>query len=70
MNKSLHKKTRGYIHYKSMLQGSPVAKRVVVVTPSSLLKNWRDEIRKWLGDERLQAVVLQAGPDATSQASL
>lgn len=48
-------------------QGRPLAKRVITVTPSSLMKNWRDEVRKWLGDERLQTLVLQSGTDAAEQ---
>lgn len=49
------------------MQGFPLVKRAVVLTPSSLTKNWRIEIRKWLGDERLQALVLQPGPEAVQQ---
>ncbi|GBG27963.1 DNA repair protein, putative [Hondaea fermentalgiana] len=34
--------------------GDPWCHRVVVVTPSSLVKNWDAEFRKWLGIERIQ----------------
>ncbi|KAA0164784.1 hypothetical protein FNF28_03671 [Cafeteria roenbergensis] len=30
--------------------GSPLARRAIVVTPTSLVANWSQEIRKWLGD--------------------
>ena len=50
-----------------IIQGGPIAKRAIVVTPSSLMNNWKDEFRKWLGEERLQALVLQSGPDAAQQ---
>ncbi|XP_032415090.1 DNA repair and recombination protein RAD54B isoform X1 [Xiphophorus hellerii] len=33
--------------------GKPVAKRVLVVTPGSLVQNWRAEFTKWLGRERI-----------------
>jgi len=31
------------------------------------LQNWADEIKKWLGNERLNALVLQSGPEAKGQ---
>ncbi|KAK5862332.1 hypothetical protein PBY51_017741 [Eleginops maclovinus] len=33
--------------------GKPVAKRVLVVTPGSLVHNWGAEFKKWLGRERI-----------------
>ncbi|XP_051813154.1 DNA repair and recombination protein RAD54B [Acanthochromis polyacanthus] len=33
--------------------GRPVAKRVLVVTPGSLVQNWKAEFNKWLGRERI-----------------
>ncbi|XP_069076581.1 DNA repair and recombination protein RAD54B isoform X2 [Pleurodeles waltl] len=32
----------------------PVLKRVLIVTPGSLVKNWRKEFQKWLGAERIK----------------
>jgi len=29
-------------------QGVPIAKRAVIVCPSSLVSNWENEIQKWL----------------------
>ena len=33
--------------------GRPVVQRVLIVTPSSLVKNWEKEFRRWLGRERI-----------------
>uniref|UniRef100_A0A7M4FS07 DNA repair and recombination protein RAD54B n=1 Tax=Crocodylus porosus TaxID=8502 RepID=A0A7M4FS07_CROPO len=32
----------------------PVIKRVLIVTPGSLVKNWKYEFQKWLGSERIK----------------
>ncbi|NWU03600.1 RA54B protein, partial [Urocynchramus pylzowi] len=32
----------------------PVLKRALVVTPGSLVKNWKKEFQKWLGSERIK----------------
>jgi DNA repair and recombination protein RAD54B len=34
--------------------GRPVIKRVAIITPGSLVKNWLNECNKWLGGERLK----------------
>eukprot|EP00891_Asterochloris_glomerata_P002075 jgi/Astpho2/2075/e_gw1.00038.344.1_t len=47
----------------------PVAKRSIVVCPSSLTNNWAAEVRKWLGPERCQVMVVQSGAEAKNQAS-
>jgi len=31
--------------------GKPTAKRIIIVCPCSLVKNWDNEIVKWLGGE-------------------
>lgn len=51
------------------LQARPVAKRSIVVCPSSLTNNWAAEVRKWLGPERCQVMVVQSGAEAKNQAS-
>jgi DNA repair and recombination protein RAD54B len=33
--------------------GRPVISRILIVTPSSLVKNWDKEFRRWLGRERI-----------------
>ena len=32
----------------------PVLKRALIVTPGSLVKNWKKEFQKWLGSERIK----------------
>ncbi|XP_069587811.1 DNA repair and recombination protein RAD54B [Ranitomeya imitator] len=34
--------------------GKPVLKKALIVTPGSLVKNWRKEFQKWLGIERMR----------------
>lgn len=38
--------------------GQPVAKRVLVVAPGSLVQNWGMEFNKWLGRERISVYVV------------
>jgi SNF2 family DNA or RNA helicase len=45
--------------------GGALLKKVVVCVPSSLVGNWRAEIKKWLGDERCRPIAItQLGKDA------
>ncbi|GMH36127.1 hypothetical protein BSKO_03995 [Bryopsis sp. KO-2023] len=48
-------------------EGRPVAKKVVVVAPSTLVGNWANETKKWLGDARLRALPLQPCPEAAEK---
>ncbi|CAI5983816.1 unnamed protein product [Closterium sp. NIES-65] len=41
-------------------QGRPFLRKAVVVCPSSLVDNWGAEFRKWLGTERLKAMVVNS----------
>ncbi|XP_012943574.1 DNA repair and recombination protein RAD54B [Aplysia californica] len=40
--------------------GKPVAKKVIVITPGSLVKNWFLEFKKWLGTERLNVYAVSS----------
>lgn len=41
-------------------KGPPPLKKIMVVTNSSIVKNWKNEFKKWLGDERLKPLVVSA----------
>jgi DNA repair and recombination protein RAD54B len=41
--------------------GRPAIAKALVVAPSSLTRNWAEEARKWLGDERLRTAALPPG---------
>ncbi|KAJ9580257.1 hypothetical protein L9F63_004070 [Diploptera punctata] len=38
--------------------GKPVLQHILVVTPSSLVANWQNEIHRWLGRERIRTFVV------------
>ncbi len=49
-------------------QGVPIVKKALVVAPSSLLDNWRAEIRKWVGEaSTVKAIILGASSSAMSK---
>ncbi|KAF2896347.1 hypothetical protein ILUMI_09810 [Ignelater luminosus] len=41
----------------------PTIDKAIIVCPSSLVRNWSNEINKWLGG-RLSALIMDGGPDA------
>ncbi|XP_047639556.1 DNA repair and recombination protein RAD54B [Phacochoerus africanus] len=41
--------------------GKPVIKKTLIVTPGSLVNNWRKEFQKWLGSERIK--IFTVDPD-------
>ncbi len=49
-------------------QGIPTVKKALVVAPSSLLDNWRAEIRKWVGEaSTVKAIILGTSSSTTSK---
>jgi DNA repair and recombination protein RAD54B len=48
-------------------QGSPVARKAIVVAPATLVANWGKEVSKWLGSERLRFIQLPQGPEAAAK---
>ena len=51
---------------QSPVAGKVLARKILIVTPSSLLKNWENEFRKWLGSERVTIHIADTG-DKVSQ---
>lgn len=45
---------------------SPLVRKCVVVCPSSLVFNWQNECRHWLGDQRLQTLAVVKGGKSAS----
>lgn len=42
----------------------PVARKIIIVTPTSLVSNWANEIEKWLGKGKVNVVALsEVGKD-------
>ncbi|KAF9926011.1 DNA repair and recombination protein rad54b [Linnemannia zychae] len=44
---------------------SSVVKRALIVCPASLVKNWQNEFRKWLGTERLRVLAIDSKSSIT-----
>lgn len=57
LGKTLQSITLLWTLLKQGFDGSPIAKRVLIVTPTSLVSNWESEIQKWLGG-RVQVLAL------------
>lgn len=50
-------------------EAKPTISKVIIVCPSSLVKNWDKEIKKWLGG-RLNAMPMDSGSKAEITAKL
>jgi SNF2 family DNA or RNA helicase len=48
-------------------EGRPLVRKMLVVAPSSVIKNWGQEIKKWLGMERAPYLVLMPSKEAVAQ---
>ena len=46
---------------QSPVSGTQLARKILLVSPSSLLKNWQNEFRKWLGSERITIHIADTG---------
>lgn len=54
LGKTLQAVTLIWTLLKTGPDASPVAKKVAVVTPTTLVRNWLKEFKRWLGSERVQ----------------
>ena len=48
------------LYKQGMYGGQQVAKRFLIITPGSLVKNWASEFRKWLGNERMSVYTVNS----------
>ncbi|XP_039275930.1 DNA repair and recombination protein RAD54B [Nilaparvata lugens] len=58
LGKTLQTITLVWTLFKQGPYGVPLLKRVLIVTPSSLLGNWNNEFQRWLGRERIHVYVV------------
>ena len=49
--------------------GKPIAKRTLILAPSSLVKNWQAEFSKWLGSERINVFAVDQSNRVTEYLS-
>lgn len=57
LGKTLQAITLIYTLLRQGVEGKPTARRVIIVAPTSLVKNWEKEFGKWLGD-RVKCIAL------------
>ncbi|KAK4487322.1 hypothetical protein RD792_006064 [Penstemon davidsonii] len=57
LGKTLQSITLLYTLLRQGFDGKPMVKKAIIVTPTSLVSNWEDEIKKWVG-ERVKLVAL------------
>jgi DNA repair and recombination RAD54-like protein len=53
LGKTLQAVTLVWTFLKTGPDAEPLAKKVAIVTPTSLVRNWLREFKRWLGSERL-----------------
>lgn len=58
LGKTLSTITLIYTMLKQSVTGTPAMSKGVIVTPSSLVSNWKREFKKWLGDERCKPLAV------------
>mgnify|MGYP002775668613 CR=1 FL=1 len=67
LGKTLQSITLLWTLLKQGFDGSPIAQKVLIVTPTSLVSNWESEIEKWLeGQVRVLALCESTRADVIS----
>ena len=67
LGKTLQSITPLWTLLKQGFDGSPIAQKVLIVTPTSLVSNWESEIEKWLvGQVRVLALCESTRADVIS----
>ena len=54
------------VHDPATEQQEPMAKKIIVVCPTSLIGNWDNEITKWLSGGKIRTCPLEQGPKVKS----
>jgi DNA repair and recombination RAD54-like protein len=58
LGKTLQSITLLWTLLKQGFDGKPMAKRVVIITPTSLVSNWEQEITKWLSHRTVNVLAM------------
>eukprot|EP01132_Coremiostelium_polycephalum_P001400 gene1400-1769_t len=58
LGKTLQTLTLLWTALKQSPTGSPLIKKAIIVTPSTLVGNWKNEIQRWFGVERIRPMTL------------
>eukprot|EP00736_Rhodelphis_marinus_P007109 Rmarinus@m.22148 len=66
LGKTLQTITLLWTLLKQSKTGKPKVKKALIVTPSSIVRNWSNEFRKWLGTQRLRPLVISGGSESAS----
>jgi DNA repair and recombination protein RAD54B len=67
LGKTLQAVTLVWTFLKSGPEADPIARKVAIVTPTSLVRNWLREFKRWLGSERVQPLTVD---DAKNKAAV
>jgi hypothetical protein len=58
LGKTLQSITLLWTLLKQGFDGRPMAKRVLIITPTSLVSNWESEIKKWLNHRTINVLAM------------
>jgi DNA repair and recombination RAD54-like protein len=58
LGKTLQSITLLWTLLKQGFDGRPMAKRVLIITPTSLVSNWESEIKKWINHRTINVLAM------------